>query len=106
MGGKRNRHQERERYRMSKSSLLEDFTDLVTDNLCALVTDPDRLQIGVHETETGLVVDIYAPREQIAMIIGKRGETVSALHRVFLCMARNWSLVTQDGTLNLSWSPA
>jgi predicted RNA-binding protein YlqC (UPF0109 family) len=85
---------------------MSDFTDLVTDSLCALVTDPDCLQVGVHETETGLVVDLHAPREQIAMVVGKRAETAAALHRVFLCMARNWHLIGQHGTLDLAWSPA
>lgn len=95
---------------MSKTqTLYEDFQDLVEDNLCALVCNPDALAVGVHANprqEGALVVDIVAPRSEIAMIVGKGGDTAKALHRLFLCQARNWGIIPRDGTLSLSWDPS
>ena len=91
------------------NTLFDDFEELVADNLAALVCNPDSLTVGLHQNpnrEGELIVDIVAPRSEIAMIVGKSGETVKALHRVFLCQARNWGLVPKDGTLALSWDPS
>jgi len=92
---------------MSNSqTLFEDFGDLVEDTLLALVNDPDSVSIGVHQNPTcegELIVDIVAPRAMLAMIVGKGGDTAKALHRIFLCQARNWGLAT---SMRLSWDPS
>lgn len=90
----------------------EDFTEFseyVDDTLKLLVNAPEKLAIRVSygETHDGDPVDeilmsIDGPRSEIAMFVGRGGETVRALHRVFYSVARRMGW---KGTVRLSWSP-
>jgi predicted RNA-binding protein YlqC (UPF0109 family) len=91
----------------------EDFTEFgeyVDDTLKLLVNAPEKLTVRVTygETHDGdpvdeILVGIDGPRSEIAMFVGRGGETVRALHRVFYSVARRMGW---QGTVRLTWSPA
>lgn len=84
------------------SAKLRDFSDLAADTLDALVGHPDQIETTVSVQGEEIVVNLYAPRAEIAMVVGKQAATAAALHRVLSCIARNWGHV---GTVRLGWTP-
>jgi predicted RNA-binding protein YlqC (UPF0109 family) len=90
----------------------EDFVELseyIDDTLRLLVNVPDRLAVAVTYGETNdgdpvdeILVSIDGPRSEIAMFVGRGGETVKALHRVFYSVARRMGW---KGSVRLSWEP-
>jgi len=82
---------------------LTDFSDLASDVVCALTLHPSKVDVLVGEGDKGLLlVAVSAPRSEVAMVIGKGGDTARGLHRVLSCIARNWG---HEGELRLTWEP-
>jgi predicted RNA-binding protein YlqC (UPF0109 family) len=82
---------------------MVEFSDLAVDMVCALTLQPSKVDVSVGSGENGeILVGISAPRSEVAMIVGKKGATAAALHRVLSCIARNWG---HEGDVRLAWQP-
>lgn len=82
---------------------LTDFSDLAADLIAALTLHPSEVDVAVNPEGACLVVSLSAPRAEVAMVIGRGGDTARALHRVLSCVARNWG---HEGDVRLAWTPS
>lgn len=70
----------------------KNYEDLLTDIVVALVAHPNDVEVFQVKDNGCLHFEITANKEDRGQVIGRKGSTIGALHRILTAIARGYSV--------------